>query len=331
MSIIVIGASAGGVEAIRTVVAALPRSLNAAVFVTLHIGAHRSDLPWLLSLAGPLAAKHPAHGDVIEAGHIYVAPPDHHMLVEDGCIALTKGPRENWARPAIDPLFRSAARAFGSRVIGVILSGGLNDGTAGMIELKARGGTVVAQDPLDAFTPNMPLSVIANVEVDYVVPVSEIGALLARLIDDADAPVLGFETATGDLQEDGMVAEFTHDQPVAVTCPDCGGALRRSEMGSLTQFSCHIGHVYTTEVMLAAQFVTMERSLEMAMRSLGERAELCQQMFEKLPDGLAHEEERSRWGAARKEALDRTQPLRQLLTEPWTHPCNSLLASQRES
>ena len=128
-----------------------------------------------------------------------------------------------------------------------------------------------------------------------------------------------------------MTAEFTHHPPVAVTCPDCGGALRRTELGSLTQFTCHIGHVYTTEVMLAAQFVTMERSLEMAMRSLGERAELCRQMFEKLPDGLAHEEERSRWGAARKEALDRTQPLRQLLTEPWTHPCNSLLASQRES
>ena len=331
MSIIVIGASAGGVEAIRTVVAALPRDLNAAVFVTLHIGAHRSDLPWLLSPAGPLAARHPAHGDVIEAGHIYVAPPDHHMVVEDGCIGLTKGPRENRARPAIDPLFRSAARAFGSRVTGVILSGGLNDGTAGMIEIKARGGTAVVQDPLDAFTPNMPSSVIANVEVDYVVPVSAIEALLARLIEDADVPEVGSEVTTGDMQEDGMTAEFTHHPPVAVTCPDCGGALRRTELGSLTQFTCHIGHVYTTEVMLAAQFVTMERSLEMAMRSLGERAELCRQMFEKLPEGLTHDEERSRWGAARKEALDRTLPLRQLLTEPWTHPCNSLLASQRES
>ena len=331
MSIIVIGASTGGVDAIRTVVAALPRGLNAAVFVTLHIGAHRSDLPWLLSLAGPLAAKHPAHGDAIEAGHIYVAPPDHHMLVEDGCIALTKGPRENWARPAIDPLFRSAARAYGSRVIGVILTGGLNDGTAGMIEIKARGGTAVVQDPLDAFTPDMPSSVIANVDVDYVVPVSEIGALLARLIDDADAPDIGSEITTGAMQEDGMTAEFTHHPPVAVTCPDCGGALRRSKLGSLTQFTCHIGHVYTTEVMLSAQFITMERSIEMAMRSLGERGELCRQMLDELPAGPAHDEERSRWVAARDEAFDRTQPLRQLLTEPWTHPCNARLASRRES
>ena len=330
-SVIVIGASAGNVEAIRTVVAALPRDLNAAVFVTLHIGAHRSDLPWLLTRAGPLAAKHPAHGDEIEAGQIYVAPPDHHMLVEEGRIGLTKGPRENWARPAIDPLVRSAARAYGSRVIGVILSGGLNDGTAGMIEIKARGGTAVVQDPLDAFTPNMPSSIIANVDVDYVMPVSAIGALLARLIDDADAVNPGSETAKGDLQEDGTTAEFTHHPPVAITCPDCGGALRRSELGNLTQFTCHIGHVYTTEVMLAAQFVTMERSLEMAMRSLGERAELCRQMFDKLPAGLAHDEERSRWGAARSEALDRTQPLRQLLTEPWTHPSNSLLETRRES
>jgi two-component system chemotaxis response regulator CheB len=323
MAIIAVGASAGGVEALREIVAGLPSDLNAAVFITLHIGAHRSDLPWLLSRAGLLPASHPIDGEEIRAGRVYVAPPDHHMLVEAGRIHLTKGPRENWARPAIDPLFRSAARAYGSDVIGVILTGGLNDGTAGMFEVKARGGTSVVQDPADAVTPNMPRSVIANVTVDYVVPVKDVAALLTRLVTDHHAAQPIIVHPTGDSQERGMTAEFTLNKPVAVTCPDCGGALRQSELGTLTQFSCHIGHVYTAEVMLAAQFLTMERALETAMRSLSERAELCRHMFAKLSDGAERNEERDQWEAARKQALDLTEPLRALLTRPWIHPAGA--------
>lgn len=319
-AIIVVGASAGGVEALRQVVAGLPGNLNAAVFITLHIGAHRSDLPWLLNRAGSLPVTHPADGEEIRAGQVYVAPPDHHMIVEAGYIRLTKGPRENWARPAIDPLFRSAARTYGTSVIGVILTGGLNDGTAGMFEVKAQGGTTVVQDPADAVTPNMPRSVIANVTVDYVVPVKDISALLIRLVADHSATQPLINRPTGDSQERGMTAEFTLNQPIAVTCPDCGGALRQSELGTLTQFSCHIGHVYTAEVMLAAQFLTMERALETAMRSLSERAELCRHMFHKLPDGADQAEERDQWEAARMQALDLTEPLRALLTRPWVHP-----------
>ena len=320
LTIIVIGASAGGVEALRTVVSAFPRDLDAAVFVTLHIGAHRSDLPWLLTRAGLLPATHPVDGEGICSGHVYVAPPDHHMLVESGRIHLTKGPRENCARPAIDPLFRSAARAYGSSVIGVILTGGLNDGTAGMFEVKARGGTTVVQDPADAVTPDMPQSVISNVMVDYVVPVAEIGPLLSHLVGDGDAAFPLIIHPMGDSQEYGMTAEFTLNPPVAVTCPDCGGALRRSELGPLIQFSCHIGHVYTAEVMLAAQFLMMERSLETAMRSLSERAELCRQMAAKVPESSKNTDERAQWDAARREADDQTQPLRALLTRPWIHP-----------
>lgn len=322
-AIIVVGASAGGVEALSQVIAGLPGDLNAAVFITLHIGAHRSDLPWLLSRAGLLPVTHPIHGEQIRVGQVYVAPPDHHMLVEAGCVRLTKGPRENWARPAIDPLFRSAARSYGSSVIGVILTGGLNDGTAGMFEVKARGGTSVVQDPADAVTPNMPQSVIDNVTVDYVVPVKGISALLTRLVADHHPTQPVTVHPTGDWQERGMTAEFTLDQPVAVTCPDCGGALRQSELGTLTQFSCHIGHVYTAEVMLAAQFLTMERCLETAMRSLSERAELCRHMFAKLPDGAERNEEREQWEAAQKQALHLTEPLRALLTRPWIHPAGA--------
>ena len=252
MAIIVIGASAGGVEALREIVAGLPADLNAAVFVTLHIGAHRSDLPWLLSRAGVLPATHPIDGETIYAGHVYVAPPDHHMLVESGHISLTKGPRENWARPAIDPMFRSAARAYGPDVIGVILTGGLNDGTAGMYEVKACNGTTIVQDPSEAVTPNMPQSVIDHVAVDHVARIDQIAALLKLLVGDLQPTRPEVDIAIGDSQGNGMTAEFTLNRPVAITCPDCGGALRRSELGTLTQYSCHIGHVYCRGYALGA-------------------------------------------------------------------------------
>lgn len=323
-TIIVVGASAGGVEAIRALVAELPADIDAAVFVVLHIGAHRSDLPWLLTRAGLLPARHPEDGETIERGHIYVAPPDHHMLVETGFITLTKGPRENWARPAIDPLFRSAARAYGSAVVGVILTGGLNDGTAGMIEIKATGGVTVVQDPEEALTPNMPRSVLEHVEVDHVVSLNEIGSLLTQLARRAVGARPSLVHATGDSQERGMTGEFTLNLPAAITCPDCGGALRRSELGSLTQFSCHIGHVYTAEVMLAAQFLQMERALETALRSLSERADLCRQMAAKLSGQDASVAARNLWNVASQEAVDRTEPLRQLLTAPWSHPGGSI-------
>lgn len=321
-TIIVIGASAGGVEAIRTVVAALPIDLDAAVFVTLHIGAHRSDLPWLLTRAGNLPAKHARDGELIVTGNIYVAPPDHHMLVEAGNIRLTKGPRENWARPAIDPMFRSAAQSYGRNVIGVILTGGLNDGTAGLFEVKANGGTAIVQDPADANTSNMPQSALENVDVDHVLAAARIGPCLARLAgprhvsgerqDDAGALAAP--------QEKDMDAQFTLNAPVAVTCPDCGGALRQSQLGPLMQFSCHIGHVYTMEVMLAAQFLAVERFVEQAMRSLSERAELCGIMAEKPPGSGAEEAERKLWVSARQEAFDQTAPLREMLTREWIHP-----------
>ncbi len=180
--IVVIGASAGGVEAIGSLAAALPADFAAAVMVVLHIGAHKSVLPWLLNQRGPLPACHPRDGDPIRPGHIYVAPSDHHLLVEPGRVRLTRGPRENWARPAVDPLFRSAARAYGLGVVGVILTGGLNDGTAGLFEIKRHGGLAVVQDPDEAASPGMPRSALKHVVVDHRLPLAAIPALLARLI-----------------------------------------------------------------------------------------------------------------------------------------------------
>lgn len=179
---VVIGASAGGVEAIGFLAAALPSDFAAAVLVVLHVGAHNSVLPWLLNRRGPLPARHPEDRDPIRPGHIYVAPPDHHLLVEPGHMRLSRGPRENWARPAIDPLFRSAARAYGPGVVGVVLTGGLNDGTAGLFEVKQRGGLTVVQDPADAISPSMPRSALRHVAVDHCLPLTDIPTFLAELV-----------------------------------------------------------------------------------------------------------------------------------------------------
>ena len=323
-AIVVIGASAGGVEAIRALAAALPAGFPAAVFVVLHIGAHKSELPWLLNQTGSLRACHPKDGDPIHAGHIYVAPPDHHLLVEPGHVRLTRGPRENWARPAVDPLFRSAARAYGPGVIGVILTGGLNDGTAGLFEVKQHGGATVVQDPDDAENPSMPRSALRHVAVDHCLPLRDIAALLAVLVGKREpAPFIrGVQAMAPKARGDAMTAEYKLDDPVAVTCPDCGGALRRTELGTLTQFGCHIGHVYTAEVMVAAQFAAMEWSLGAAMRSLSERGELCRQMADKAR-AAGDAGRASDWTAAMHEAKERTGALQDLLGKEWTHPGDS--------
>ncbi len=318
-SIIVIGASAGGVEAIRSLVATLPADLDAALFIVLHIGAHKSELPQLLNQWGKLKGSHPANGEAIRRGHIYVAPPDHHMVLESGVIRLTRGPRENWARPAVDPLFRSAARAYGAAVTGIILTGGLNDGTAGLFEVKQRGGTTIVQDPEDAADSSMPLSALRHVLVDHCLPVRQMPALIENLVKRQSADIVVTDAILKEREGEKMTAEYKLDDPVAVTCPDCGGALRKTELGTLTQFRCHIGHVYTAEVMVAAQFASMEWALEAAMRALSERGELCRQMADKSSQadepGLA-----GRWTEAMREAKERTGAMRALLGEEWTHP-----------
>lgn len=318
---IVIGASAGGVEALRALVEALPADLRAAVFIVLHVGSHKSELPFLLDRLGGLPARHAEDGEPIKPGQIYVAPPDHHLVIERGRISLTKGPRENWARPAIDPLFRSAADVYGANVIGVILTGALNDGTAGLYQVAQAGGTTIVQDPADAINPSMPRSALAHVAVDHCLPLARIAPLLIELVaeklaEPARANGVPNKRPQEKDEEEEMAAEFTQNTPVAVTCPDCGGALRRRELGSLIQFACHIGHIYTAEVMMAAQFVTLERFIESAMRSLGERAELCRQMADKTGQAHSH----PTWEAAESEAHEQAHSLSEMLTREWIHP-----------
>ncbi|MGI4800644.1 MAG: chemotaxis protein CheB [Janthinobacterium lividum] len=320
-AIIVIGASAGGVDAISRLVAALPPDLNAALFIVLHIGAHKSQLPMLLSKSRDLPATHPNDGEPFRRGHIYVAPPDHHMVIADGLIRLTRGPRENWARPAVDPLFRSAAHAYGSSVIGIVLTGNLNDGTAGLFEIKRHGGTTIVQDPADAVEPGMPRSALQHVAIDHCLKLDDIPLLLTRLVAEAAPRIVIDDAAHGPTTagREDMTEDYTLDGPVAVTCPDCGGALRKSELGTLTQFRCHIGHVYTAEIMVAAQFAAMQYALGAAMRSLNERREVCRQMADKSREAY-DSGSAGQWAEAMREAEERTGVIRQLLEREWTHP-----------
>ena len=196
--IVVVGASAGGVEALAELAASLPSELSAAVFVVLHLPpTGTSALPEILHRHGPLPAAHVKDGEPIQPGRIYVAPPDHHVLLRTGHVHLSRGPRENGHRPAIDPLFRSAAREYATRVIGLVLSGALDDGTAGLLAIKSRGGIAVVQDPADALYPGMPSNALGHVPVDHVLPAASIGKLLARLIAASAEPPSELPAAPG--------------------------------------------------------------------------------------------------------------------------------------
>jgi two-component system, chemotaxis family, protein-glutamate methylesterase/glutaminase len=192
-AIVVIGASAGGVEAVSTIVRELPVSLPAAVFVTLHFPATgTSFLPRILARMGRLPVMHPRDGERLERGHIYVAPPACHMMLRRGAIRVARGPRENGMRPAIDPLFRSAAAAYADRVVGVVLTGSLDDGTAGLLAIKRAGGIAIVQDPADALFASMPQSAIEHVSVDHVLPRSEIARAIIDAAAHASRPISSF-------------------------------------------------------------------------------------------------------------------------------------------
>lgn len=274
-NIIVIGASAGGVETLSELVNTFPPDLPAAVFVVLHLPAGSySALPQILNRKGPLPARHPTNGEKIVSGQIYVAPPDNHLLIRDDHIRLSRGPRENSARPAIDPLFRSAARWHGPHTIGVVLSGVLDDGTAGLQSIKARSGVAVVQDPETALYNGMPRSAVENVMVDYVMPVSEMGDLLVRLskeiVQEGEKPVneeMEIETDVVEMDEDALQDPTRPGTPSVFACPDCGGVLWEIEEGDLFRFRCRVGHAFSSDTLLFAQNEALEEALWTALRA----------------------------------------------------------------
>jgi two-component system chemotaxis response regulator CheB len=286
--ILVVGASAGGVEALRQMAAVLPADFQAAVFVVLHVPANgKSVLPHILSRAGPLPAVHARDRQTIEKGRIYIAPPDHHLLIQPGTIRVTSGPRENSHRPAVDPLFRTAAQSYGSRAIGLVLSGSLDDGTAGLLAIKREGGLAIVQNPGDALYPSMPQSALDNVAVDYCVALSELGPLLASLFLSPAAVTQESPMAQNNTTEhDPALDPVNHQEgidgsPSVFGCPDCGGVLWEYQEGEMTRFRCRVGHAWTADSLLAEQAETLEAALWAALRGLEERAELARRLAER--------------------------------------------------
>ncbi len=280
--IIVVGASAGGVEALIALVGNLPPKLPAALFVVLHMSANApSYLAQILARAGPLPARTAEDGEAIRFGQICVARPDHHLLVAHGVVRVARGPRENRSRPAVDPLFRTAALTYGPRVVGVILSGALNDGTAGLLAIKRRGGMALVQDPTTALFPGMPQSACAYVDVDYCLPTFELASKVVELahasIDvrkgvlpvppemELEAKIAGLDSSV--LEHSPSVGRLT-----SLTCPECHGPMWEIQDGSLLRFRCRVGHAYTAESMVEGQSESVENSLWMALNSLEESA-----------------------------------------------------------
>lgn len=307
--IVVIGGSAGAVEALRRFCADLPADFPAAIFIVIHISpTSRSVMPELLSRAGHLPARHPKDNETISPGVIYVAPPDMHMLLRPGHVILRRGPHENRTRPSIDPLFRSAAVTYRSRVIGVVLSGLLDDGSAGLVAIKACGGICVVQQPEDALWPEMPRNALAHDHVDHRATVAEMPQLLGQLTRQpaGEAPPIPRHLileASIAAQEAPIVPEPAQvGRPTRLSCPQCGGVLNEVSEEGTTRFRCQIGHAFTAESLVAAQDQELERALESALRMHRERVVLFRRMQETSEaQSLQHAAARWRAGADESE------------------------------
>ena len=307
--IVVIGASAGGVEALQRLCGALPAGFPAAVFITQHLSASaRSVLPQLLDRASPLPAFSPADGDPIEHGKIYVSAPDHHMLLRDGKVLMRRGPNENRTRPAVNALFRSAAIAYGGRVIGLVLTGLLDDGTDGLIAITAGGGLSAVQDPEDAEWPSMPRNALRRDHVAHIAPLGELAALLTRLVAEPAPPSIPLPQEY--IVEDRMAAQeiavmesdlLTPGRPSHISCPDCGGVLNKIETEHEIRFRCQVGHAFTPLGLATAQSDELERALAIAARTHRDRIRLFEQMGDSAQARGLHRAQ-SRWQEAARES-----------------------------
>jgi two-component system, chemotaxis family, protein-glutamate methylesterase/glutaminase len=325
--IITIGASAGGVEALRTLVRGLPAELGAAIFVVQHVPPYSpSSLPEILTKAGPIPAEHAQDGSAIKPNRIYVAPPDKHIILEASRMVVRRGPKENRFRPSIDALFRSAAYVYGPRVIGVVLSGVLDDGTSGSWSIKRLGGLTIIQDPEDALQPQMPRNVAEYVEVDHVATAAALGPLLARLVREPAPPEPQVEP--DELRRLGLEVEIAaHDgafekgivhwgEMAPFTCPECHGALVRMKEGSMIRFRCHTGHAFTPSTLLAGITEAVEEMLWDAMRCVEEQAMMLEHLAAHLRES-GRAEQADQFMDQSRHARDRAQVIHDSLPE---HP-----------
>lgn len=323
--IIVVGGSAGGIEALKILFATLPHDLAASVFVVVHTS---PDAPGLLAQilehAGTLPATLVKSNEPIEAGRVYVAAPDHHLIVEPGVARATKGPRENRFRPAVDPLFRSAAQTYGPRVIGVVLTGELDDGSAGLWAVKHLGGTAIVQDPDDALAPSMPCNALLRVKADYCVPLAEMSQLLVQLVNDeswADVEAtkmpkhieIEVDIAKADNPLKAGVLELGH--PSSFACPECHGVLLELTEANRIRFRCHTGHAYSPESLMADLNESVEAALWRAVRSVQESARLMQHLAEHAASVRG-----APAAAALQESAEKAHARAELLRQAVLHP-----------
>jgi two-component system, chemotaxis family, protein-glutamate methylesterase/glutaminase len=297
--IIAVGASAGGLDPLRTLLNGLPADLPASLFVVMHLPPQSPGLlGQILARGTGLRVGNAAHGDPIEHGRVYVAPPDHHLLVRAGSVEVVHGPRENGHRPGVDPLFRSAAVSYGPRVVGVILSGSLDDGTAGLMAIKRCGGMAVVQEPDEAQFKGMPISALANVRVDHRLRLNDIPPLLLRLVREAPPADAFPHQAPQDLALESGMPAMTNTRISALesigtlsafTCPECNGALWELSDAETLRFRCHVGHAFIGDTLIAAKSEDEERALWTALRTLVEQAALFRRMAKRVEEQGASE------------------------------------------
>jgi two-component system, chemotaxis family, protein-glutamate methylesterase/glutaminase len=314
--IVVIGASAGGVETLERLFRALPADLPAAIFVVVHLPRHYpSHLAEILSRSGPLPAETAIDNTLFQKGRVYVAPPDYHVLLEPNRMRVVHGPMENRHRPAIDPLFRSAAWALGPRVTAVVLSGTLDDGAAGLWAVKSTGGTTVVQDPAEAKFSGMPTSALLYSTVDHCLRLDEIAPLLNRLArepvgGEARTPeTVGEEVPMAAGGNEGMDHLDRIGELSAFTCPACGGALWEMENRDVLRFRCHVGHAFNGDSLVDAQSDAVERAVYTAMRALREQAEVVR----RVASGHTDESSRTRYDRRARELDEAAVVLKELL------------------
>lgn len=285
--IVVIGGSSGATAPLKTILGSLPADLAAAVFIVIHIPVRSIGmLATVTSAAGALPVHAAVDGMSFEKGHIYLAVPNHHLIIVDRHLRLGKGPRENMVRPAIDPLFRSAAVNFGPRVVGVLLSGLLNDGVSGLEAIKRCGGLALVQDPDDAIANEMPLGAMAATEVDAALPGARIGDVLSELVRERPGPRvpippdirLEVDIAAGERVDSNVLGRIA--KPAALTCPHCGGVMSLVEGTRPLRFRCQVGHALTAETLAKEQESSVDEALRVALRIIEERAELVSRMAE---------------------------------------------------
>lgn len=293
--IIVIGGSAGSIGALRQIIPALPSDIPAAVFIVVHIGERTSLLHEFLGRATNMPVERAINGAMFEHGRIYIARTDRHLLLHNDHMLLRRSAHENLARPAVDPLFRSAAASLGSRVIGIVLSGALDDGSAGLLAIERCGGITMVQDPSDAEYSDMPLGALRVVNADYCAPASDIAALVTRLVGEPAGPSppapmeIRVEAAISAQELTAMKELDKLGKPSRMTCPECSGDLWEIKEGALLRYRCHVGHAYTSEAMDVGQAQQMEHRLWQLLRLHQERSELMRTRAEHERD-LQHGE-----------------------------------------